>query len=394
MNLSRRSLLSAFTLLPAARFLRAQEEAAAPKPTFSADVNVVNIFATVRDKKGQIVHNLTQDDFVLDEEGRAQTIRYFAQESNLPLTLGLLVDTSGSQRAVLNDERSASFKFFERVLREDRDLAFVIHFDTEVELLQDLTPSRQKLEQALDALQIGEPQQQQQQQSGGGNPGGGGGGGGYPPSVGYPGGGSRYPRGGGYPGGGGGGYPRGGSGRYPGSGTHMYDAIQLASDDVTKKQKGRKALVLLTDGVDHGSRDTLYEAITSAQKADTLVYSVLFADPNRNGNLGFGGPGMGGGRRGRMGGGPMPRGGGDQGANGKKVLQQIAQETGGRFFEVSHKQPIEKVYAAIEEDLRHQYNIGYTPDQKGEAGVYRHIHLTAKKKDLTVQAREGYYSGT
>jgi VWFA-related protein len=391
MNLSRRSLLSAFTLLPAARFLRAQQDAAPPdaaqpKPTFSADVNVVNIFATVRDKKGQIVHDLTQGDLLLDEEGRSQTIRYFSQESNLPLTLGLLVDTSGSQRNVLNDERSASLRFFQQVLREDRDLAFVIHFDMEVELLQDLTPSRAKLEQALDALEIKTPQTQQQ--SGGGNTGGGGypQGGGYP-GGGYPGGGSRYPRGGGYPGGGGG-------GGYPRNGTHLYDAIQLASDEVTKKQKGRKALVLLTDGVDHGSKDTLFESISSAQKADTLVYSVLFADPNRNGNYGgFGGPGMGGRRRGGMGG-PMPRGGGEQGPDGKKVLQQIARETGGRFFEVSRRQPIEKVYAAIEEDLRHQYNIGYTPDQKGEPGVYRHIHLATKKKDLVVQAREGYYPAT
>ena len=110
-------------------------------PGISVDVKVVNVFATVRNKKEEVVRNLTKDDFVLDEDGRPQTIAYFTQESNLPLTLGLLVDTSMSQRSVLTDERSASYSFLDRVLREDRDKAFLIHFDKEVELLQDLTPS-------------------------------------------------------------------------------------------------------------------------------------------------------------------------------------------------------------------------------------------------------------
>jgi VWFA-related protein len=158
------------------------------------------------------------------------------------------------------------------------------------------------------------------------------------------------------------------------------------------KQKGRKALVLLTDGVDTGSKVTLYEGIRAAQKADTLVYSVLFADPNAYGSPGYGSPGMG--RRGRM---PMPPpgGGGQEVPDGKKVLKQIALETGGRFFEVGRFHfPLDKVFADIEEELRTQYNIGYTSDQPGEAGAYRHIHLTAtaKKKDLVVQTRAGYYA--
>src|SRR5215469_6233375 len=198
MDLSRRSLLSAFSLMPAARLLLGQEPAgqtAQPQqpPAFSADVKVVNVFATVRDKKGAIVKNLTQNDFVVEEDGRPQVVKYFSRESNLPLTLGLLIDTSGSVRTVLNDERTASYKFFDLILREDRDLAFVIHFDHEVELLQDLTPSRAKLEKALDELQVDQGNQQQQQQGGGG---GGYPGGGYP-GGGYPGGGQRYPRQGG-----------------------------------------------------------------------------------------------------------------------------------------------------------------------------------------------------
>src|SRR5580692_1060934 len=136
--ISRRHLLgSGLSILLADKLLRAQQDS-----TFSTDVNVVNVFATVRDKKGQILRNLTKDDFTLAEDGRPQTIRYFSQESGLPLTLGLLVDTSMSQRRVLGKERDASYRFLDQVLREDRDKAFLIHFDREIELLQDLTSSR------------------------------------------------------------------------------------------------------------------------------------------------------------------------------------------------------------------------------------------------------------
>ena len=128
----------------------------------------------MRDKSGKIIKDLTQNDFSLDEEGRPQIIKFFQQESSLPLYLGLMVDTSGSQARVLGDERTAGIKFFDQILREDRDLAFVIHFDYETELLQDFTASRQKLEQALDLLQVGHPQQQQQTQQGANYPQGGG----------------------------------------------------------------------------------------------------------------------------------------------------------------------------------------------------------------------------
>jgi VWFA-related protein len=359
-NLSRRSLLAALALWPAARRLRSQQA----NTTFSADVKVVNLLATVRDKQGQILRNLTKDDFLLDEDGRPQTISYFSRETDLPLTLGLLVDTSGSERRMIPDERRASIRFIEQVLRPDKDQAFVIHFDFEVELLEDLTNSREKLEKALNELDT--PQLQRQQQGGGGN----------------------YP-GGGYPGGGQGGQ-RGGRGR-GGGGTDLYDAVYLAGDELMRKQKGRKAVILLSDGVDTGSKETLGSAVEAAQRADTLVYSILFEDTNGYGNNnmgGFGGPRMG--RRGGMGGG---RGGYPQTnrPDGKKILEQISRETGGRFFEVSRKWPLDKVFEAIEEDLRNQYNIGYTSDQQGADRGYRRIHLTAKQKGAVVQTREGYY---
>ncbi len=255
MNLSRRSLLSAAASLSGARFLRGQQSVPNQSDaTFSTNVNVVTVFATVRDKQGQVVRNLAKDDFLLDEDGQPQKIGYFSQESNLPLTLGLLVDTSGSTRRVLPDERDASHQFLEQVLREDKDQAFLIHFDFEVELLQDLTSSRAQLEKALNQLGTSDRPQMSRRSGGQSYPGGGGGGGGS------------------YPGGGGGGRRRGG-------GTSLYDAVFLASDELMKKQKGRKSLILLSDGVDNGSKLTLSECVESAQRADTLVYSILFEDP-------------------------------------------------------------------------------------------------------------------
>jgi VWFA-related protein len=341
-------------------------------PTISVNVKLVTMFATVRDKHGALVRSLTKDDFVLQQDGHPQTITYFAPDSDLPLTLGLLVDTSGSQRRLLDQERDASHAFIDHLLREDKDKAFVIHFDHEVELLQDLTSSRQKLEASLD--QLGRPQFSQTGSGGssGSDPGNGGSGG---------------------SGGGGG---RGSRGGYGGGGTLLYDAVFLASDEMMKKQQGRKAIVVLTDGVDRGSKETLRDAIESAQRADTLVYSILFADKDAYGNGGgYGGGHMGGG----MGGGGMGGGGGhrrypqETRPDGKKILQQLSKETGGRFFEVTKKESIDQIYAEIDEELRNQYALGYTPE-KADADVgYHKIELTTKQKDAAVQTREGFYIG-
>ncbi len=351
MKVTRRTLLSALPLLPALRALRAQEQQD-QKPSFSADVKVVNVFATVRDKKDEIVKDLTKDDFLLDEDTHPQTIKYFSRESDLPLTVGLLVDTSGSTRRVLPDEKDASDRFLTQVLRPEKDVAFLIHFDFEVELMQDITNSREALEKALRQVDTA---QNRGQNNGGGYPGGGGG---------YPGGGGRR------------------------GGTLLYDAVFLGSDEIMRKQTGRKALILMSDGEDQGSKKSLFGSVEAAQRADTLIYTILFTDPEGGFNNmgGFGGPRMG--RRGGMG---YPRGPVMNRPDGKKVMEQLARETGGRFFEVSHKLPISRIFALIEEDLRSQYSIGYTSDQPSGPG-YRHIHLTTKTKGLTVQTREGYYA--
>jgi len=339
-RVSRRAWLASIPAIP--YLLRAQDS---KDTTFSADVRVVNLFATVRDKDGKIIRDLTQEDFTLDEDGRAQVIRYFSRELNLPLTLGLLVDTSGSMRRVLREERTASYRFLDRML-SDKDQAFIIHFDREVELLQDLTSSRRKLEDALADLEQNQPQRR--------------GGGGY--------GGGGYGGRGGHRGGGGG-------------GTALYDSVLLASDEILKKRTGRKAIILLTDGVDNGSRVPLVRAVEAAQHADTLVYGIRIADPDANGNFGRG-------RGGR--GGPPPFVYGDR-IDGKKVLQRLCLPTGGNWFDVSKKEPIDTIYAELQEELRNQYSLGYSPDSAAAAG-YRRIHLTVKRSGAAVQTRDGYYA--
>ena len=329
--ISRRDLLGSAAVLAAGRLL-GQEDVA----KYSSSVSVVDVLATVRDKDGNIVSSLTKDDFILEEDGRAQTIEYFSRQSDTPLTLGLLVDTSGSERRNIASERRASYRFFDQVLREDKDKAFLIHFDWEVELLEDLTPSRTKLDKALDGLDSDPP-----------------------PSRGQVG------------------------GRRVGGGTLLYDAVFLAGDELMRKQQGRKAVILFSDGDDNGSRTTLSGSIEAAQRSDTLVYSVRFADSEFTRSFGA----VGG--RGRRGGFP------GQSPNatrqsGKEVLRRMSAETGGAYFEAGSGTPLEKIYARIQDELRNQYSLGYTSDQHG-AG-YRRITVSVKGKGLTVQAREGYYA--
>ncbi len=347
----------------------AAQSPAAPVTTMSVNVKVVTLPVTVRDKKGKIVKDLTKADFDLEEDGKPQEIRYFSQETNLPLTVGLLVDTSMSERDYMDRERSASRAFLDQMITRPQDRAFVIHFDREVELLQDLTSDHGKLEKAVGLIDTQPSVENVQTNDQGGGQ-------------------SRGRRGGG--------------------GTALYDAIFLACDEITAKQKGRKAIVVLSDGEDRGSKETMNSAIESAQKAETVVYTIYIG--GHQDNSGYN-PGMG--RRGGMGGG-YPGGGGrypgggypgggypgggnyprqqENRPNGKKIMQEIAEQTGGRFFEAKKKEAVDDDYAQIAEELRTQFMLGYTPPKDQSSG-YHSIHLTAKKKDLIVQTRAGYYSG-
>ncbi len=237
------------------------------------------------------------------------------------------------------------------MLHQDKDMAFVIHFDRDVELLQDFTASRDKLYSALGLLQTSQ----------------------FSPNSG-----SDSPDSGGL--------------QRHGGGTLLYDAVYLASNELMKEQQGRKSLIVLSDGVDRGSKESIVTAIESAQRADTLVYSILFKDEQEhNSSGGFGMPGMGGGGMGRHGGGGQrfPQ---EERADGKKILERISRETGARLFEVSKKQPIEQIYSTIEDELRNQYSAGYTPDKTDAGAAYRKILLKTTQKDLVVQTRDGYYA--
>jgi VWFA-related protein len=347
-----------------------------PATTLHVDVKVVTMDVTVRDKHGAIVPNLTKDDFALQDDNHPQTIKYFNHDTNLPLTMGLLVDTSMSQRNALDDERTASDHFLDQMLTTNKDRAFLIQFDREVDLLADPTSNKDALRKSID--QLGAPQFSNASNSGSSGDDSGQGSGGR---------------------------------RAGGGGTMLYDAIYLASDELMSKEKGRKALIILTDGVDRGSKETLHTAIEAAQRADTVIYAIYFkGDEQHNNNGGF----PGGGRRGGMGGGwpgggypggGYPGGGGGypggrggqrpekSSVDGKKVMEQICGETGGHMFEVSKKENTDQIYTTIAEELRSQYILGYTPDKSvADSGGYHRITLTANKKDLYVQTRQGYYA--
>ncbi|HZQ90713.1 MAG TPA: VWA domain-containing protein [Terriglobales bacterium] len=216
--------------------------------TLRLDVNVVNLFFNVKDKRGALVPGLTRDDFKILEDGQPQTIKYFSAESNQPLTLGILVDTSASQQRVLPMEQEVSAEFLREVIRE-KDLAFLVSFDVNIDLMRDFTSSPRELAQALSRLKINT-------------------------------------------GGGGGGLPGMGGGPVPVSrprGTLLYDAIFAASREQLAREVGRKAMIIFTDGEDQGSQETINSAVEAAQKADAVCYVILIADRGFYGGVGYGG---------------------------------------------------------------------------------------------------------
>jgi VWFA-related protein len=226
MSVSRRELL--LTLL-ATEVLRAQEGT-----VFSTDVKIVSILATVFDKQRRIIHDLTKDDFQITENGRPQTIKYFSRDTDLPLTIGLMVDTSMSQVRVIGEERAASFRFLDRILREDKDQVFVMQFDMTVQTPQPLTSSRQKLEKSL--VFVDTPTRAELRTQAGG-------------------------------------------------GTLLFDAVVNASKNIMASRQGRKALVVMSDGGENGSEASLNDAIEAAQHADTMIYSILFGGTEGRGIL-------------------------------------------------------------------------------------------------------------
>jgi VWFA-related protein len=287
-------------------------------PTFRKNVNLVNVFFTVKDKHGALIPDLNKDHFDVFEEGQPQAIKYFAAESNLPLTLGIMIDSSMSMEKMLPEEKVVAADFLRKVLT-DKDLAFIISFDINVELLQDLTSDQHLLRSGLEKARI---------------------------NVGS----------------GGGGFPGIGQGPIPIShpkGTLLYDAIYLGANDMLSKQVGRKAMIILTDGMDQGSQEKLKDALEAAQKADVICYVLLLFDPRYGSDM--------------------------------SDMSHLTEQTGGRAISVGSADKLDKAFAQISSELRSQYSLAYTPTNEKHDGTFRKIEI--KSKDgYKVQARKGYYA--
>jgi len=296
-------------------------------PTFTSNVNVVNLFFNVKDKHGNLIPSLTKSDFQVLEDGKPQTIKYFSAESNQPLTLGILIDTSGSQERVLPMEKEVGASFLQNVLRP-KDMAFLISFDVDVDELHDFTSDAGALRRAMDKAVINT-------------------------------------------GGASGGIPGIGQGPIPQSqvprGTLLYDAVYLASHDKLSQEVGRKAMILLTDGEDQGSQLKMRDAIEAAQKSDSIIYVLLIADRGFYGLMGY---------------------------SGESDMKKMTAETGGRVIEVGNKMDkLREAFDQIAQELRSQYNIGYTPTNTARDGGFRKIEIkVATNKDFKIQARNGYYA--
>ena len=313
MRITRRLFLAASV----AGICRAQD------PLFKADSRVVALLASVRGADGKLIADLNKEDFVLTEDGTPVEIRYFSRETDLPLTVGLLVDTSKSQYAVLERERRGAYAFLEHVLRPDRDSALVMSFDAKVKILCPPTAALSDLRKGLNAADL--PLRKNVKPKPGMEP----------------------------------------KKKDIAGGTKLQTAVRQCSDRFMLQASGRKALLLLTDGVDEGSRTTLDQAVEHAQRADTVVFSILYADPRGHAGLQF--------------------------ERGQRILTELARQTGGGFFTVTKERTLEQILDEIQVELRTQYSIGFVPDAV-QGGEYRKLSLQTVRAGLTVQARAGYYA--
>jgi VWFA-related protein len=298
-----------------------------PTETLKLNVNIVQLFFNVKDKHGALIPNLTKDDFDVLEDGKPQTIKYFTAESNLPLTLGILIDSSGSQLRVLDMEKEVGGAFLKQILT-DKDLAYVMDFNVDASLIQDYTRDTQRLQKALNSVRINA--------------------GITMPTI---------------PGAGGGPVPTAQQ-----AGTVLYDAVYLSAHDMLSKEVGRKAMILLTDGEDEGSKLKIRDAIEASQKADTIIYVLLCADRGSYFSAGIG-------------------------YSGESDMKKLTEATGGRVINVGNKfDKLREAFDQIATELRSQYNIGYTPINDKLDGSYRKLEIK-NKQGYKIQSRAGYYAG-
>ncbi len=308
----------------------AQPESDDSVATLKLQVNLVDLFFTVKDKQGNLVPHLSQDDCTVLEDKQPQKLKSFVAETHQPLTLGILLDTSGSQTNVLPLEQDVGSQFLSRVLTK-KDEAFLLSFDVNVDLLQDYTNSARLLSHAMSKAEIN---------TAGGNGAGGipGAGGGTVPTIGAP------------------------------KGTLLYDAVELASRQKMNQETGRKAMILLTDGEDQGSVHKIQEAIASAQKSNVIVYVILIADRGFYGGF-------------------------NMGYSGFSSMKKLTEETGGRLIDVGNNgKKLQDAFQQIEDELRTQYVATYTPLNTKLDGTFRRVAVECKGDGMKVQVRKGYFA--
>jgi VWFA-related protein len=303
---------------------------AKPVTTLKVNVDLVNFYFTARGKHGQLIDDLTREDCSLYENKQPQKIKTWTANANQPLTLGILLDTSGSQQDVLPLEKQSASQFLRDVLRP-KDQAFVLTFDVDVNLAQDFTNDIPLLDHALQQAQI--------------NTAGGGGSGGIPGLGQGP-------------------VPTGGDPR----GTVLYDAVAQATNDKLRGQTGRKALILLTDGEDLGSATRPLQAIADAQKANAIIYVILIADRSFYGDSTFG-------------------------YTGDAQMRRLAEATGGRVINAGNNgAKLAAAFEEIAWELRTQYAVSYIPADKTMDGKFRKVKIACQRPGVTIDARKGYYA--
>ena len=285
--------------------------APAQEHSIKVDVDVVNILCTVYDQRGALVTDLKKEDFGIFENGKPQKIRYFARETNLPLTLALMVDVSGSVARFVELEKNTAMRFLESVLRPD-DQALLMGFSSTIILWQDLTPSGPRLKAALQRLHA-------------------------IPFKGLPAEGQPMPL------------------------TLLYDAVLAASNEKLKSVAGRKAMVIISDGLDNGSITKQEAAIAAVETTNTVVYSICIEA-------------------------------GQSGSFGCTNLKNLSEATGGRMFQVGKKLSLQEIFKIIEDEMRSQYALGFVPSNRVNDGKFRRLEVKVAQKGLRVRTRKGYYA--
>ncbi|WP_419804504.1 VWA domain-containing protein [Terriglobus sp.] len=310
--------------LPLALAAQQAPVAAAPSPedaapTLRVTTRTVEIATVVRDKAGEPQNALTKEDFTLKVDGREQPIQHFTVASDLPLTLALLVDVSGSQRTFISDEWRASDIFFQSMLTRPQDRATLVQINARIRILANLTSDPGRLHLALTQL-------------------------GASPST--------------------------------ANATRLNDAVYLLAKDLLAKERGRKALVLLTDGGDNGSKFKLEQAIEQAQRANISVYAIDYSA--------WTGPDM-------MLNSAVSRFSFPQNDPGEALLKKLAESTGGHVYTVSHSMSLQRIYEQIATDLRTEYEVGYNPPPDLKPNSFHKLEIRVRDKRLSVQARNGFY---